>query len=246
MTSQAGYAGRAAYYAAETRQVHEPALLAGLLRPGLAVAEMPSGTGHFLPAYSRAGADITLVDACPQMLAAVQATASGNGTAVTTVCGMIEDLPARAGPYDLIVMPNGALNQLAAATPPGELLTAVARLLAPGGLILAQVLSPGVACDFYDPALADGQWRRDRQFPGPNGQAVARRRRQRHEDGLVHIEFELTCGGHLVHQQQVTLKPMTGACVREALASAGLRTAGTRGSSGLGEFVGVGQPQRTP
>ena len=39
----------------------------------VAVAEMPSGTGHFLPAYSAAGVGITLVDACPQMLTAAQA-----------------------------------------------------------------------------------------------------------------------------------------------------------------------------
>lgn len=246
MSSQAGYAERAAYYAAEISQVAEPALLAGLLRPGLAVAEMPSGTGHFLPAYSAAGASITLADACPQMLTAAQALASRIGAGVTTVCGMIEDLPGRTGPFGLIVMPNGALNQLAAATSPHRLLTAVARLLAPDGLFLAQVLSPDAACGFYDPGLADGTWHQDRQFPGENGQLVTRQRCQRHLGDVIRIDFELASDGHPVHRQQVTLKLMTDAEMQAALADAGLHILETGpGSGGLAEVLCARQP-RTP
>jgi SAM-dependent methyltransferase len=221
MTGQAGYAGRASWYAAEISQVPEPALLARLLRPGLAVAEMPSGTGHFLPAYSAARASITLVDACPQMLTAAQVRASRSGTAIATMCGMIEDLPGRTGPFGLIVMPNGALNQLAAAAPPDRLLAAVARLLFPDGLFLAQILSPDAACGFYDPELADGDWHQDRQFPGEDGRPVSRRRCQHHEGDVVHTEFELASGGCPIHRQQVVLKLMA-AEVRATLASAGL------------------------
>jgi SAM-dependent methyltransferase len=245
MIGQAGYAGRPAWYAAEISEVPEPSLLRGLLRPGLAVTEMPSGTGHFLSAYSTAGADITLVDACPQMLAAAQALAARKGIAVTTVCAMIEDLPGRAGPFALIVMPNGALNQLAAAAPPGRLLTAVARLLLPDGLLVVQTLSPRTACGFYDPGLADGQWHQDRQFPGADGRLITRCRRQHHEGGLVHIDFELASGGQPVHQQQVTLRPMTAAVAGAVLAKAGLRVLEARpGPGGLAEILCAGQHQR--
>ena len=245
MTSRVGYAGRAAYYAAEISQVPQPSLLAGLLRPGLAVAEMPSGTGHFLPAYSAAGAGITLADACPQMLAAAQTLASRNGAVVSTVCGIIEELPGRAGPFGLIVMPNGALNQLAAAAPPDRLLTAVARLLLPGGLFLVQVLSPGSVCGFYDPGLADGEWYQDRQFPGEDGGLITRQRRQHHEGGLVRMDFEMASGGHPVYRQQVSLKPMTVADAGAALAEAGLRVleAGP-GSGGLAEILCVTQTRK--
>lgn len=246
MTGQAGYAGRAPWYAAEISQIPEPALLAGLLRPGLAVAEMPSGTGHFLPAYSSAGASITLVDACPQMLTAAQAQASQGGTAVGTVCGMVEDLPGRTGPFGLIVMPNGALNQLAAAAPPGRLLTAVARLLLPEGLFLAQVLTPDAACGFYDPELADGDWHQDRQFPGDDGVPVSRRRRQHHEGDIVRIEFELaTSIGCSVHRQQVALKLVAAGETHAVLAGAGLRVLQCGpGSGGLTEILCARHPGR--
>lgn len=222
MTGHAGYAERASWYAAEISAAPVPALLAALLRPGMAVAEMPSGTGHFLPAYSSGRASITLADACLQMLIAAQAQAFRSGTVVTTVCGRIEDLPGRTGPFGLIVMPNGALNQLASTEPPDRLLTAAARLLAPGGLFLAQVLSPGAACGFYDPGLADGDWREDRQFLDEDGVPVSRRRCQHHEGDVARIEFELRSGGCVVHRQQVAVKMMTAREVHAVLAGAGL------------------------
>ena len=246
MTSQAGYSQRAGHYATEISGVPEPTLLAGLLRSGVAVVEMPSGTGHFLPAYSAAGARITLIDACPQMLVAAQALAARSDIAVMAVCAAIEDLPGRAGPFDLIVMPNGALNQLAAGTPVARLLAIVARLLAPGGHFLAQLLAPGTACGFYDPGLADGGWHQDRQFVSDDGRTVTRRRRQYHRDGVVHIDFELASGGSPLHHQQVTLEPVPIEDVRAAIADVGLRAlhAGP-GPGGLAEVLGALQPRRS-
>jgi hypothetical protein len=87
------------------------------------------------------------------------------------VCTPVQDLTEQAGPFDLIVMPNAALNQLAAA----------ARPLRPGGRLLAQILNPatGGTCGFYDPGLPDGAWYVDREFTSDTGQAMTRRRRQR-------------------------------------------------------------------
>lgn len=238
MTSHAGYSGRARYYAAEISHVPQPALLAGLLRPGLAVAEMPSGTGHFLAAYSAADADVMLADACPQMLAVAQARATRRETSVTTVCGMIEDLPGQAGPFGLIVMPNVALNQLAAAALAATLLAAAGRLLAPDGLILAQVLAADALCDFYDPCLTDGYWHQDRQFASGQGRMVVRRRRQHHHGGIVAIDFEMSCDGQPVLRQQVTLRLLASEGMQAALAGADLRAVeASPGSSGLAEIL---------
>jgi SAM-dependent methyltransferase len=246
VTGQPGYAGRARYYAGEISHVPAPVLLAGLLRPGLTLAEMPSGTGHFLSAYSAASADVTLVDACPQMLAVAQAQATRRGAAIATICGIIEDLASRAGPFELIVMPNGALNQLTARTPLAGLLAAVGRLLAPGGLILAQILAPDAAGGFYDPRLPDGNWRQDRQFTSENGLPVTRRRRQHHRGDVVAIDFELSCGGELVHRQCVTSRLLATADIQAALTRTSLRAVtATPGSAGLAEFLCT-RPHRRP
>ena len=238
MSSHSGYPERARFYDAEISQVPEPVLLAGLLRPGLAVAEMPSGTGHFLPAYQAAAADVTLVDACPQMLAAAQAQAAHTGNTITTVCALIEDLPGRAGPFGLIVMPNGALNQLAATAPPTAMLAAATRLLLPEGLILIQVLNPNVPCGFYDPGLPYGRWLEDRQFQIPGGRTVTRRRRQHHHHDVVFIDFEMSCDDQTIHRQQVTLRLLVDEDVQAALGNAGLRIVKTVPSvGGLTEFL---------
>lgn len=239
MTGPAGYARRAPYYAAEISRVPEPSLLKGLLKPGLAVAEMPSGTGHFLPAYAAFAADVTLADACPQMLEAAREQAGRCGTPITAVCGNIEDLPGRAGPFGLVVMPNGALNQLAAVTSPGTVLAPVSQLLRPGGLVLAQVLEPGSACGFYDPGTADDRWIQDRRFPAGDGRTITRWRRQHHHGGGVTVDFEIRCDGQEVHGQEVTVRLLPVGDVQAALAEAGLRTVSTaRGPGGLTELLG--------
>jgi hypothetical protein len=56
MTGQAGYAQRAGYYATEIGGVPEPALLAGLLRPGMTVAGPgPGGLAEILGARQSQG-----------------------------------------------------------------------------------------------------------------------------------------------------------------------------------------------
>jgi hypothetical protein len=75
---------------------------------------MPSGTGHFLPAYTAADAEVVLIDACYPMLQAARHQARLLGAEPGWLCSPIQDLTSRAGPFDLIVMPNAALNQLAA------------------------------------------------------------------------------------------------------------------------------------
>ncbi|GAA0979425.1 hypothetical protein GCM10009555_044090 [Acrocarpospora macrocephala] len=234
------YRARARHYAAEISHILQPAALAGLLRPGLKVAEMPSGTGHFLPAYTAAGADVVLIDACPAMLEAARRHARTLRTDPGLVCSPIQDLTLRVGPFDLVVMPNAALNQLAADTAPAELLAAVARPLRPGGILLVQVLNPAQdgACGFYDPGLSDGTWYADREFADQPGQPLVRRRRQHHGAGLVDIDFELHQNGELLYRHHVTLQLLDITELRAALASSGFTDVSVHpGTGGLDELL---------
>ncbi|MCK9875400.1 class I SAM-dependent methyltransferase [Frankia sp. Ag45/Mut15] len=236
MTS--GYATRSRHYSAEIAQVPPPMVLPGLLRPGLRVAEMPSGTGHFLAAYMAAGAEVTLVDICEQMLQIARQHADAHTPQTRFFCSALEDLSPQAGPFDLIVMPNGSLNQLAVDTAPADLLTVAAGLLAPGGRLLAQVLAAGRTCSFYDPHADDGRWQVDRRFTDDTGQPMVRRRRQQHQAGLVDLDLELHRGDELVYRDRVTVRPLTAADLRAAFEAAGLADVRlTPGAGGLAELL---------
>jgi len=243
MTSS-GYAARAGWYAAEIAGAAVPALLGGLLRAGMRVAEMPSGTGHFLPAYAAAGASVTLVDACADMLdAARRHAAQLQIRSLQTVCCEIENPPPELGPVDIVVIPNAAFNQLAANADPAELLEAAARILEPGGLLLLQVLrvaDDGTAgpCGFYDPAAADGTWTADRAFTDDLGGHLVRRRRQHHDGTLLRIEFQLIRDGTSQYTHQVALRLLGNLECTAAVARAGLALSGTCcGAGGMDEVL---------
>jgi cyclopropane fatty-acyl-phospholipid synthase-like methyltransferase len=242
MTRTPGYAVRARHYAAEISEVPRPESLADLLRPGLRVAEMPSGTGHFLPAYAAAGAEVVLIDACPTMLEAARHQACRLGAQPSLLRSRIQDLTSQAGPFDLIVMPNAALNQMTADTAAADLLTAVARPLEPGGLLLAQVLDPAKsrACGFYDPGVSDGAWHVDREFTDETGHPLTRRRRQHHHHGLIDLDFELHRDGDLLYHHRVTLRLLTTGDLRTALTISGFTSVTARpGTGGLIELLAV-------
>lgn len=239
MTS--GYAARARHYAAEIGNVPPPGTLAALLRPGLTVAEMPSGTGHFLSAYAAAGAEVTLIDVCSAMLEAARRHAAAVGMDPVLICAPIQDLTAQTRPFDLVVVPNAALNQLAADANLADLLAVVAQRLRPGGRLLAQVLDPAghQACGFYDPTLGDGTWCVDRRFADEIGRPLIRRRRQQHFGGLIRIDFELHRDGVIIYRHHVVLRPLATAVLRIALGAAGfteLSICPALGPSGDGLF----------
>jgi ubiquinone/menaquinone biosynthesis C-methylase UbiE len=235
-----GYAVRARHYAAEITKVPQPVALASLLRPGLRVAEIPSGTGHFVPAYTAAGAEVVLVDACSAMLRAARHQARCLGAKPGLLCSPVQDLTSQAGPFDLIVMPNAALNQLTADTATAGLLTAAARPLKPGGVLLAQILDPAghTACGFHDPGISDGAWHIDREFTNSAGHRLTRRRRQHHHADLTSIDFELRYGSELLYRRRVTLRLLADKDLRTALAVAGFANVTIQpGGGGLTEVL---------
>lgn len=243
------YAARARHYAAEISATPQPDALARLLRSRLRVAEMPSGSGHFLSAYRAAGADVILIDACRPMLHAARRQAARLTMQPRLLCSPIEDLTSQTGPFDLIVIPNGALNQLAAQTPAAKLLTAATRSLEQDGLLLAQILDPSgrTACGFYDPHLSDGTWHIDRQFNGDPGQVFTRRRRQHHGPPDIRIDFELSDGMNLIYRHRLILRLLDVGDIRSALATAGLTDVTIHaGAGGLTEILAGRSAKATP
>lgn len=226
----ASYALRARFARAEVAAVARPRLLRSVLRAGSHVAEIPCGGGHFLAEYVRAGAAVTLVDACPEMLTvAVEHAAEVGAPAdrTTPVAAYIQDL-AFLGEVDLVVAPNAALNQLGRHLPPAELLAALRQALRPGAHVLAQVqcAHPDGGVDtatFYDAGWQDRVWFPDRWFdPAAAGGAVLRRRRQRRCGDLLCVEFGyLDTAGRTLHTTSVELALFTPAQVRGCFAAAG-------------------------
>lgn len=232
-----GYATRARHYASEIADLPEPRLLRQLLRPGLRVAEVPSGTGHFLPAYADASSDVTLIDACADMLA------EAHRQGLQTRCRRVQDLTPDTAAVDLAIVPNAAFNQLAAQSGPGELLTTISQILVPDGLILLQVLlrnRDGTvgACTFFDPAVADGTWLTDRRFRDTDRRLLVRHRRQYADGGRLRLDFQLADGTDVLFAHSVDLHLFTGSELEHELARARLTLVDTDvGTGGLAEIL---------
>jgi len=222
-----GYEGRARFYAAEIAAVPEPRLLTRLLRPGLRVAEMPSATGHFLSAYAACQAQVTLVDCCQEMLSAAGRRAEGIGLqGFRLVLNPIQNLASETGPVDLVVIPNAALNQLAAGTHLVTLLTAVAQVLKPGGLLLLQILDlhdDGTigACNFYTPGTGERELVTDRKFTDDDGSLLVRRRQQSCAGRILHLRFQFLRNDRACYRHSVELRLLGVDDVRAALSVAG-------------------------
>lgn len=237
----AGYGERAAFARAE-QAPPPPELLAHLLRHAVHIAELPCGTGHFLAAYAQAGVEVTLLDASAAMLhAAVErAAVVGLPTARThTRRCLIQRLDRLPG-VDAVVVPNAALNQLAAQCPPIDILAGIRAALGPGSQILLQALCarPGATdgCAFYDPDLPDGAWRTDRRLDPARTAGTAYRQRRQHHDatGLaLRIDFAyLSASGTRLHATSVDLRLLRAADLTGALTAAGYRIIAKRTGTG--------------
>ncbi len=211
----AGYSDRLPFITAEVAAVPAPRVLPQLLTNRSHAAELPCGPGHFLARYAAAGSRLTLVDGNPTMLTLAHARALAAGMPpdrLHTQCALLADLP-RLGDVDLVILPGGALNQLAAQTNLPDLLTCLHRLLPARTRLVAQVCcrhndgEPDQA-GFLDPTQPDGVWFTDRRWPpAAAGPAVARRRRQYQvHAGRYRIDFAyLAARGAVVHKTTVEL-----------------------------------------
>lgn len=161
--SEAGRAEMEAFYALATEDYRQlalaadwPARLGAVARPGWRVLDVACGSGKFPTALSRY-ADLTglpaaaydLLDPSAFSIAEARAQLRPPFQAARELVITLQDLPADAGPYDL-VWATHALYAL----PPAELATAAERFvgaLRPGGLgFVAQATARSHYLAFYD------------------------------------------------------------------------------------------------
>lgn len=190
----AEYDERARFAPGEIAAVATPLLLNDLLNSANRVTEIPCGAGHFLADYARTGTTATLVDASPTMLAAAVEQASAAGLCVAPTCAYWQEMTLPPD-VDLVVVPNGALNQLACQTPIADLLVRLRESLSPGARVLAQVACThlgGVDTGtFYDPSSPHDVWLADRPLDlTPTAAPVLRLRRQHRSGDRLRIEFD--------------------------------------------------------
>ena len=100
---------------------------------------LAAGGGRHSVLYAAAGADVTVVDISPQMLALDREVAAERGLAVRTVEASMDDLSALApASFDMVVQPVSTCyvpNVLA-------VYAEVAKVLVPGGLYISQHKQP--------------------------------------------------------------------------------------------------------
>lgn len=107
---------------------------------GKRVLCLAAGGGRHGPLLTRAGAEVTVLDLAPDMLAIDRRLAAANDLRLTTVLGSIDDLPARfaAASFDVVVQPvcTSYVRDLA------PVHAGLAHVLRPGGLLVAQHKQP--------------------------------------------------------------------------------------------------------
>jgi SAM-dependent methyltransferase len=246
------YTERARFARAETAKVRRPRLLPGLLRTSRHVAEIPCGTGHFLAEYARTGAAVTLVDACPTMLAAAVEHAVDAGVPAERTIPTLAYLHELEflTEVDLVVAPNAALNMLACQSSLTDTLSALRRALRPGVEVLAQTACthPDGGVDtatFYDAARQHRAWFPDTWFnPAQTGGAVMRRRRQYREGDRLRVEFDyVDPAGRSVHATTVELALFSAQQLRDAFTAAGfVHVRFLSGRGGLSEVLAITDP----
>lgn len=199
MTTAAQYAQRAPLYAVETATVAVPKLLGTVLRRAkerrATVAELPCGAGHFLNSYADADVPVLLLDAEPEMLRYAHERATAAGVRVVGARPHVVGTDTDRPPAGAVVVPNAALNYLAATVGTTRTLDALAMLVAPGGELLLQYI--GVADNglpdpsgAYDPASPHGSWVTEWTRPDGLGRHVTRRRRQQREGERIEVCFQ--------------------------------------------------------
>ncbi|GAA1464568.1 hypothetical protein GCM10009603_41910 [Nocardiopsis exhalans] len=234
------YRDRAAWARAESCPT-TPHLLPRALADITAVVEFPAGPGYFLTHYAHAGVRLHLIDASWPMLTAATHHAREAGVAELAIgCHYLEHLPELVG-EELVVVPNAALNQLAAQTPLPDVLARLREAVKPGTRLLLQYVaaSAGPGSGFYDPALPDGRTILDHTFTAPGNQQVTRRHSQHHtaDRRQARIEFTYTVSGHEERTSHVHLALPASGEVETALAHTGWVTTHTHDGAGFREVL---------
>ena len=119
-------------------------------RPVLDIVDVGAGTGGFAVGIASLGHRVTVVDPSPDALAAARWRAAEAGVTLTDVQGEAGDLPAQVGEAsaDLVI----CHNVLEYVDSPSAALSAIARVLRPGGTV--SVLAANAVAAVLQRALA--------------------------------------------------------------------------------------------
>jgi 2-polyprenyl-6-hydroxyphenyl methylase/3-demethylubiquinone-9 3-methyltransferase len=96
---------------------------------GRSAADVGCGAGLLAEPLARLGAQVTAVDAAPENVAAARAHAAGQGLEIDYRVGGVESLD---GPFDLVT----CLEVVEHVAEPRAFISGLARILAPGGLLV--------------------------------------------------------------------------------------------------------------
>lgn len=99
-----------------------------LLKPGLRILELGSGTGRHSLMLAEGGASVTCSDIAPSALLALERRARSAGAALATVVTPMDETPFPDSSFDLVVS-AGSLSY----ADPDRLDAEIARVLRPGG-----------------------------------------------------------------------------------------------------------------
>lgn len=215
----AGYTARAGWAAADVARAVVPRALPRVLAGSAHVAEIPCGAGHLLDRYAAAGVAVTLVDANAAMLTVARTRAARAGVrAVHPVPALLPDLPALPE-CGAVVIPHGALNQLAAQQDLVVLLGAVRAAVVPGARLLAQLLDLGAHPLARGP---HGFWVREPAVALTDGSHLVRSRRtHRRQARMLDVELVYTSSQHQHQADPVRMQLLPSADVANAMTEAG-------------------------
>ncbi len=109
------------------------------MRPldGLSILDVGCGGGLVCEPLARLGARVTGLDPASENVEAARRHASGQGLAIDYRCGSVEDLGAEGLQFDAVA----CLEVVEHVPEPGAFLTACARLVRPGGLMLLSTIN---------------------------------------------------------------------------------------------------------
>jgi SAM-dependent methyltransferase len=220
------YAARAESYALETRDVAVPVLLPPLLKSASAVAEVPSGVGHFLDEYHKARSRVTLLDAEPRMLDIARERASAKLVDFRVMpLTLGTDSPTET--FDLIVCPNAAFNYLASILGASKTAVSLAGLLAPEGRLLVQALvqwpdGDTDSCGCYAPDAPEETWFTEWTRTDERIRSLTRRRWQRRAGDAIEVRMERHADGRSIGTSRITMLLPSLTDITAAVAAAGL------------------------
>ncbi len=191
--------------------------------------DVACGTGLYARALAEAGVEVTAADLSEEMLAQAKARCPAAGPAITWVQAPMQEIAERVdGRFDAVLCMGNSLPHLLADGELAGTLAGFARLLSPGGVVVAQVLN-------YDRILAEGdrivgitrtgqtEYIRFYDFlPG------------RVRFNILQVRWQQGRPRHELHE--TTLRPYTAADLTAAAAEAGFSKADLYGGLDFGPF----------